>query len=69
MTDEIDTYADVQALEEKFIESSDHDRLVMLANGEAPATDRLIYLGQQSLARALLNQQLGAQTSTAVPLK
>lgn len=61
--------AGVQEREDRFIHASDHDRLVMLANGEAPATDRLIYLGQQSLARALLNQQLGAQTSTAVPLK
>lgn len=61
--------ADTQALEEKFINASDHDRLVMLANGEAPATDRLIYLGQQSLARAALNKMLGAPPSSAVPLK
>lgn len=58
MTDEIDTYADVQALEEKFIESSDVARAEMLANGEAPATDRLIYLGQQSLARIALGRPL-----------
>ena len=67
--DEIDTYSDVQALEEKFIESSDHDRLVMLANGEAPATDRLRYLSDQTLARAVLNKMLGAPPSSALPLK
>jgi len=58
MTDEIDTYADVQALEEKFINAGDVARAEMLASGEAPATDRLIYLGQQSLARIALGRPL-----------
>jgi len=66
---EPETYADVQALEEKFINASDLDRLSQLANGEAPATDRLRYLAGQTLARAVLNKLLGAPPSKALPLK
>jgi hypothetical protein len=44
--------AGVQEREEEFIMASDLDRLKMLANGQAPATDRIVYLALQSLARA-----------------
>jgi hypothetical protein len=61
--------AGVPEREEEFIMASDLDRLKMLARGQAPATDRLVYLALQSLARAELNKMLGAPASSAVPLK
>lgn len=61
--------AGVPEREEEFIMASDLDRLKMLANGQAPATDRIVYLALQSLARAQLNRMLGAPASSAVPLK
>lgn len=52
------TYQDLADREEKFIESGDAERLRMLATGEAPATDRLIYLALQSLARTARGEPL-----------
>lgn len=52
------TYRDVQGLEEKFIDAGDAVRLEMLASGEAPATDRLIYLALQAIARTLRGEPL-----------
>jgi hypothetical protein len=60
--------ADQHERELAFINASDRDRLTMLANGQAPATDRVQFLADQTLARALLNQQLGAKISEATPL-
>jgi hypothetical protein len=61
--------AGVQEREEEFIMASDLDRLKMLASGQAPATDRIVFLALQSLARAELNRMLGAPPSLAIPLK
>jgi hypothetical protein len=61
--------ADQHEREEAFINASDRDRLTMLANGQAPATDRILFLADQTLARAILNQQLGAKISDATPYK
>jgi hypothetical protein len=61
--------SDQQERELAFINASDKDRLTMLANGQAPATDRVQFLADQTLARALLNQQLGAKISEALPYK
>jgi hypothetical protein len=61
--------ADQHEREEAFINASDRDRLTMLANGQAPATDRILFLADQTLARAILNQKLGAPPSSALPYK
>lgn len=61
--------AGVQEREDAFIHASDIDRLKQLANGQSPATDRIVYLALQSLARAELNRMLGAPPSLALPLK
>jgi hypothetical protein len=61
--------ADQHEREETFINASDKDRLTMLANGQAPATDRILFLANQTLARAILNQKLGAPPSSALPYK
>lgn len=58
MTDEIDTYADVQELEEKFINASDMERAEMLADGRFSPTDRIMPLASQSLARIALGRPL-----------
>lgn len=55
---EPETYADIQALEEKFIDAGDAERLRMLASGEAPASDRLLYLALQALARTARGEPL-----------
>jgi hypothetical protein len=61
--------ADQHEREEAFINASDRDRLVMLANGQAQATDRVQFLADQTLAREILNQKLGAPPSSALPYK
>lgn len=48
---ECETYQDIADLEEKFIDAGDAERLRMLAVGEAPATDRVIVIALQALAR------------------
>jgi len=58
MTDGIDTYADVQAQEEAFIEASDAERLRMLADGQFAPTDRIMPLAVQALARIALGRPL-----------
>jgi hypothetical protein len=63
------TLSDLHEREEAFINASDRDRLTMLANGQAPATDRVMFLADQTLARAILNQKLGAPPSSALPYK
>ena len=65
---EVSDLSGVQSREEAFIMASDLDRLKMLASGVAPATDRIVYLALQSLARAELNKALGAPPSDAVPM-
>lgn len=65
---EVTETSDRQEREEKFIAASDIDRLSMLASGQAPATDRIVYLAQQTLARAILNDKLGAPPSSALQI-
>lgn len=52
------TYADVQALEEAFINASDAERLRMLADGQFSPTDRIMPLAVQALARTALGEPL-----------
>ena len=52
-------FADMQERELQFIEASDDERLRLLSIGQAPATDRMIYLALQALARVILAQPLG----------
>lgn len=44
--------------EEQFILAGDAERLQMLADGIAPATDRILYLALQSLARMVRGEPL-----------
>lgn len=52
------TYADVQALEEAFINAGDMERAEMLADGKFSPTDRIMPLADQSLARIVLGRPL-----------
>ena len=52
------TYQEVADLQELFIAAGDTERLRMLADGEVPASDRIVVVAVQTLARIALGQPL-----------
>lgn len=52
------TYQDVQDIEDRFVAASDAERLRMLADGEAPASDKVVYIALQAIARTMRGEPL-----------